>query len=204
MTLPPGTYDVFIVPAVGANAAATDATLVVGAADYCAVEDVIRGGARDDQGAARIADGRTLVGATVSALPSGTLAGSYPRRWPRARTAPVASDGSFSLAVDPGVYDVLIEPAGGTGFPIVTAANQSFASGATVILAPMVVPAPIGLDVTLRDPGGNAIVDADVRAFAVPAGFVAPAPGEPAPSIEIGHFRTDPTGALRLLLAPPR
>jgi len=215
VTLPPGTYDVFVTPSTGSNAGASSVPLNVGVPitqpdggtepSIAAGKDLQAAALGFLTGIATIADGRPLAGATVQAQPAVSLAATAvdPRRWPRAQTTTTDATGAFSMPVDPGTYDVVVQPANGTGFPWTTLSTQVVAPGKTLALPPMVIPLPQLMDVVLHDPGDNPLVQAIVRAFAPASGAVPATPGGPLPMIEIGSWMTDTSGHLTMLLAPP-
>lgn len=213
VVLPPGTYDVFIAPAPGSNLAATTLTLEVAPTlgsgpPVAAGKNLVLSQPGTVTGRAIVADGRLLVGATVRALPAASLAPTTdPRRWPRAGTTTTDATGAFSLALDPGLYDVVVQPANGTGLPWVTLSNQTVSAGENTNLlfgAPITVPAPMVQPLLLHDPSNFPIIRAVVRAYAATATSKNPISGAPAPMIEIGSWLTDTSGHVTMLLAPPR
>jgi hypothetical protein len=216
VVLPPGTYDVFIAPAPGSNLSATTLTLQVAPAlgsgpPVAAGKNLVLSQPGTMTGRAIVADGRLLVGATVQALPAASLAPTTdPRRWPRPATTTTDATGAFSLALDAldyGAYDVVVQPANGTGLPWVTLSDQKVVAGESTSLlfgAPITVPAPMVQDLLLHDPSDNPIVRAVVRAYASTATAKNPTAGAPAPMIEIGSWLTDTSGHVTMLLAQPR
>jgi hypothetical protein len=218
VTLPPGTYDVFVAPVPGSNLAATSLTLEVAPAlgpgpPVAAGKNLVLSLPGTMTGRATVADGRPLAGATVQALPAASLAASLvpttadPRRWPRPGTTTTDATGAFALALDPGLYDVVVQPANGTGLPWVTLSGQTVFAGETTELlfgAPLSVPAPMVQDLLLHDPSDNPIIRAVVRVYASAASSKNPTQGAPAPMIEIGSWLTDTSGHVTMLLAPPR
>jgi hypothetical protein len=213
VTLPPGTYDAYVVPAPGSNLGATSVTIDVSPPlasepPIATGRDVMLAAPGTLTGIARVADGRALEGATVEAVPAASLAPTVdPRRWPRAGRARTDATGTFTMALDPGLYDVIVEPAGGTGLPWVTLSGQQVTAGQATTLQqgkPVLVPAPQVFDLVLHDAGDNAIVHAVVRAYATAAGSTNPTAGAPAPVIEIGSWLTDTTGHFTMLVAPPK
>jgi len=196
--LPPGTYDVVVEPAEGTGFAkgrpkGRDATLDVAASrDDVRFEPTPRARA---SGRAVLTDGRPVADAEVRAIPS--------TRQPRGAVAPrpgrtrVREDGTFELELDPGQYDLAVDPQAGSGFPRVVTIVTIGASAAE--LGDIEVPPPIRFTVTLRDPhpslAGNPIARAVVRVFAQPASDGA------APLVEVGRAMTDATGACEILLA---
>jgi hypothetical protein len=214
VVLPPGTYDVFIAPAPGSNLSATTITLEVAPAlgsgpPVAAGKNLVLSELGTMTGRAMVADGRLLVGATVQALPAASLAPTTdPRRWPRSATTTTDATGAFSLALDQGLpYDIVVQPANGTGLPWVTLSNQTVFAGENTNLqfgAPITVPAPMVQELLLHDPSDNPLVRAVIRAYASTATAKNPTPGAPAPMIEIGNWLTDTSGHVTMLLAQPR
>jgi hypothetical protein len=209
VTLPPGTYDVFVTPAFGTSAGAGSVPLIV--ASPLGSEPPVAMG-KDLQvpafgilsGVAKLADGRPLIGATVQAQAAVSLAASVdPRRWPRTWTTTTDSNGVFAMSVDPGTYDVVVQPANGTGFPWTTVSSQVVEEAASVVIS-TVVPPPILIDLILQDPVYlQPLSQALVRAFAPASSAKSATPGAPLPMIEIGHWTTDVNGHVAMLIAPP-
>jgi hypothetical protein len=214
VVLPPGTYDVFIAPAPGSNLSATTipslevAPALGSGPPVAAGKDLVLSQPGTMTGRAIVADGRLLVGATVQALPAASLAPTTdPRRWPRPATTTTDATGAFSLALDQGLYDVVVQPADGTGLPWVTLSSQTVFAGENTNLlfgAPITVPAPMVQPLLLYDPSNNPIVRGVVRAYAATATSKNPTAGAPAPMIEIGNWLTDINGNVTMLLAQPR
>jgi len=210
VTLPPGTYDVFVTPAVGTRAAAGSVPLVV--ASPLGTEPPVATGKTLQApalgilaGTATVADGRPLAGAIVQAQAAVSLAATLdPRRWPRTQTTTTDANGVFAMFVDPGTYDVVVQPVPSTGLPWTTLSSQVVTAGQTLTLAPLLVPAPVSIDLVLHDPLDNNLVQTLVRAFAPASGATSPTPGGPLPVIEIGSWLTDASGHITMLLAPPK
>ncbi len=151
-------------------------------------------------GAALVADGRPLAGATVEALPihcarstrndGGPPPQDSPACMPRyAQTVTADSDGSFALALDPGEYVARVEPAEGTRLPWVAQVVSVPASGALTFR----VPAPVHREAQLFGQDGIAVANAIVRMFAVPAD---------GPAVELGRAITDATGRFDMYIDP--
>jgi hypothetical protein len=204
VVLPPGDYSVFIVPAPGVAAGAGMSVgpplgVQVGLPSVAGKTQVAPALATIS-GVAQLSDGRALVGATVEAHAAAQLAatGPPPDQWPRTASTITDDSGAFSLAVDPGTYDVVVRPADGSGFPWMTASNRSVASGQVLSFAPFVVPAPIAIQMTLDDQQRNPVAGAVVRAFWTPPGAAAAQP-----QVEIGAWLTDSEGSFSMFIAPP-
>ncbi|MFO0671484.1 MAG: hypothetical protein U0235_17950 [Polyangiaceae bacterium] len=119
----------------------------------------------------------------------------------RARATVTAADGSFLLGVDPGQYDLVVEPPKGSRFPVqrvtgVTVAGQGTQVAPLVSLAPIVLRAPLDLGFTMLDDaaGGAPVSGAMVRVLV---------PGEGGP-VELAWGVTDRTGRVDLYAALPQ
>ena len=147
---------------------------------------------RPVHGRAIVADGRPLSGASVVAVPVQCSQRSSDACMPRGSQTTSAGDGSFGLALDPGVYTLAVRPADDTQLPWV-ARSLSIAS-APVTVPPISVPAPVDASLEIRDPGDNPIIRAVVRVFNLPA---------QGPAVELGRAVTDASGRYRMSLALP-
>jgi hypothetical protein len=221
VVLPPGGYDVFVVPSIGANAGAGSVPLGVQAVLDPAVPLVAAGKTLTAPpvatigGTVTLADGRALVGATVEAHASASTAGTIvpsiaradPRRVPRTVGTITDAAGAFTLTADPGIYDIVVRPEDGTGFPWVTISSQSVVAGSVLSFrAPgsaIRVPAPILLELILEDAFQNSVTDAIVRVFSVLPRATPLLPGAPLPEVEIGSALTDSTGHFQAFIVPP-
>jgi hypothetical protein len=123
---------------------------------------------------------------------------------PRYAQALTQSDGTFSVALDPGTYRLRVSPAQGSRLPWVT---ETITVGpASKTLPPIAIPAPVQLSMTLQDSTGNPatntpgnpVSSALVRVFTQPS-FSAGA----SPPIELGQAITDAAGDFDVYLAPP-
>ncbi|MDB5212505.1 MAG: hypothetical protein JWO86_432 [Myxococcaceae bacterium] len=187
--LPPGLYDVTVEPGE-----------LTGRAKYKDTFDTSAGLAKTYQppprttvsGTVVLADGRPLAEAEIRALPSDVpVTGSAVK--PRPAHTRTDRAGAFSLDVDQGQYDFVVDPQAGTGFPRLVQV-RSFATG-TAMLEPIVIGPPARLSFLLKDPtqNKNPIGRAVVRVFAEP-------PRGP-PAIEIASTMTDVLGQCEILLA---
>jgi hypothetical protein len=159
------------------------------------------------RGVARVADGRTLSGAAVDAIPLRCMDSSVsamtttsPSPWclPRATQTTTLADGSFSLGLDPGYFTLRVRPADGTRLPWFIVPQSIVADGTdSISLAPVFVPAPMSVGLAIADPAGNPIAGALIRIFRLPAA----APGGPA--TELGEAVTGTDGVFDLYVAPP-
>ena len=209
LRLPPGVYDTFVTPVAGVAAGSTSVPLrvqlpPVGEPAIAAGKDLVAARRGAFVGIARLADGRPLAGALIEAHAASALAGALdPRRWPRTSQVTVDVSGAFAMDVDPGTYDVVVRPVDGTGFPWTTLRSQVVAPGQTVLLGEVDVPAPIAISVVLHDPADNPLINALVRAFALPLGPTSSSGRAPDPLVQLGAWRTDASGRLSMVLAPP-
>lgn len=200
--LPPGRYDVAVMPTIESGFATRSVPLVlpVGGGGDGRGLSVVRLGAV--HGFVRLTGERPLAGATVRAVPASgdTSAGAF-RSLARARATVTAADGSFLLGVDPGQYDLVVEPPKGSRFPVqrvtgVTVAGQGTQVAPLVSLAPLVLRAPLDLGFTMLDDaaGGAPVSGAMVRVLV---------PGEGGP-VELAWGVTDRTGRVDLYAALPQ
>lgn len=201
VVLPPGKYTAWVMPD-RRDAAVTPVAFLVGSG--VSPQNGRSLGLRAPtalRGRIRVTDGRDLGGADLVLVPAalqvdGTSAWSLPRPV----TTRTARDGSFEVAVDPGTYDLAIRPAAGTRLPWVVSTTRTVGQG-SVELDPLYVPAPIRVTLVLRDPAGNALVGALVRAFAPSA---LPPQNDPRrPVYEVGRAFTDQNGRFEMFLAGP-
>lgn len=200
--LPPGIYDVVIEPAEGtgrAKVAGQQLDLTSARRDLVFRPTQLR---TKVEGHVRLTDTllRDVADAEVRAVPKRPASNQLPM--PRPGRARTTSDGRFTMQLDPGQYDIVVDPQLGTGFPRVV--TQTTVGGTPVQLETIEVPPPVRVSITFRDPNdqlaGNPIVRATVRVFAP---RVTALPGDP--WVEIGRAMTDETGACEILLAqqPP-
>jgi hypothetical protein len=191
ITLPPGEYNVIARPLDTTHQVTIVPTFEVDPTAGAASADLRVDALRPVQGLATVADGRPMAGALVEAVPSGCASGSSPQCMPRSGMTTTAADGTFALALDPGSYVLRVEPQAGTFFPWVT---QPLLVGPTPVSVPVIiVPAPVHAGVQLFDPYGNAVAEALVRVYQVPA---------TGPAVEVGRALTDATGTYDMYLAP--
>ncbi len=206
VALPAGTYDVFVVPAVGEAAGATSVPLAL---QYFPTQPPVAGAKTltaaplaTIEGSVTLADGRVLVGAEVEAHAAVSLAAALvdPRRWPRTVLTTTDAVGHFSMTGDPGTYDIVVRPQRGTGFPWMTVTSQAVnARGVLAFVGTtgLVVPAPIFVDMTLQDATRFPLSGAIVRAYAPPS-------PTSETQVDLGSWLTDANGHFSMFLAPPR
>jgi len=151
-------------------------------------------------GSALLADGRVLREAEVLARPSlsqpgrgAALRARAPWLFPREYRTVTDDAGRFAMATDQGLYDFVVVPKPGTGFPQLVVPRRPVPPG-RVELDPLVVPAPLKLAFRLVDDQVRAVPGALVRAFAKPVGVDA--------YVELGSAIARSDGAVELLLPP--
>ncbi|MBX3185407.1 MAG: hypothetical protein KF819_00265 [Labilithrix sp.] len=195
--LPPGNYDILIDPAEGTGFARSRERLdVTGslAKTFTPKPRIVA------TGRAVLTDERPLGAAEIFAMPS-RFDASSPEPRPRPARTLTAPDGTFTLELDPGMYDLFVDPQAGTGYPRVVLTRKVLTASLETI-ADIRVPPPTRFSFTLRDfnltLSGNPIVRAIVRVFAAPQAD----PGaRPPPAIEVGRAMTNEKGECEILLA---
>jgi hypothetical protein len=153
-------------------------------------------------GHAKVADGRLLTGARVTATPiyaqaPPSLDADPPPILPRPASTTTDPTGAFHLDLDPGSYELAVDPEPGTGLPRkVDVVAVEPVQGAGVVLPDAVVPAPFRRAFTVRAPLQNAppVAQAIVRFFVLK-------PGTSSPYVEAGVGITDADGKCEILLA---
>ncbi len=145
-------------------------------------------------GTAKVGDGRPLAAATIEAIPTGCSGpATDPTCLPRSGQTTTADDGSYSIALDPGVYSLRARPAEGSALPW-SVTTLSVAAGSVTPAPEIVVQAPFYAGLLLQDYRCNPIVEGLVRVYETPA---------TGPAFEIGEALTDSTGHYDMYLAPP-
>ncbi len=194
IVLPSGQYRFSVRPLDGSYAITVREPFVVGALSTpTAARDVTVDAKRAVRGRASVADGRAVFGARVDALPLSCFTAASKGCLPRPGQTTTAEDGSFALSLDPGGYELRVQPPEGTNLPW---SVQPILVGSTPLdLKPIVIPAPAHLGARLADPDGNPVVRAILRMFDMPAGGAA---------IEVARTMTDSTGRYDLYVAPPQ
>lgn len=192
--LPQGTYRVSVRP-LDQTLQVTTVTLVVGAQNDPSQGNVVVGSPRSVSGTAHVADGRDLSSAEIDAEPVACIGGVVsPWCMPRESTAITAADGSFQLSLDPGQYWLRVRPADGTRLPWTLRPLSVGVSDSPTTLAPITVPAPAAAGLTLVDPTGAPIAQAQVRFFSLSSGNAA---------VEVGRALSDQYGTFEMYLQPP-
>jgi hypothetical protein len=151
-------------------------------------------------GSITTAAGEPLAGTTVGVVPA-----PIPQRSFLAQTHtldPVAtrvvsgttdSAGGFSLAVDPGTSNLLIQPDPGTRLPWLV--RPELPLNADQNLGPLVLTSPVFLGGTVLDPHGNPVSDAEVNAW-LPIHDAS----SPQTAVQIATGSTDASGVFLLVL----
>ncbi len=155
--LPPGTYTALIDPAVGTGSARA-AQIVTFTMPQQATRLVVPALVHAS-GRAHVGDGRALAAARVSATPLDAQAPPSPDAQPpvvppRAVTTTTDDVGAYHLDLDPGSYELSVEPEPGTGLPRVVTVIQ--VSPGSPELPDTTIPAPFKLAFTLRAAGESA------------------------------------------------
>jgi hypothetical protein len=191
VTLPPGTYQLTVIPADVAHAITVNPAFPVPVTTSPLVQSVPAGLLRTVQGNAALADGRPLSGADVEVVATACAQASGTACMPRGAQTTTDSHGLFTLSLDPGTYAPAVEPAQGSRFPWAT---QTLLVGPTDVVVPLVtVPAPAYGGLTLHDPADNPVVDALIRVLELP---------KSGPAVEVGRTITDASGHYDMYLAP--
>jgi hypothetical protein len=204
--LPRGHYEIAVRPTDDTSAVTVVARAVGQADDVATEQDIEVPALARVTGSATVTDGRYLAEGLVEAFSvacatsAPSLSGPTPDAscLPREAQTLTAADGTFTLYLDPGTYQLRVSPAQGSHLPWVI---QTLAVGsAPMKLAAIAVPAPVDLGLTLIDsaPGPNPVSNALVRVFTMPS-F---SPGASSP-LELGQAVTDATGHFDVYLAPP-
>jgi hypothetical protein len=151
-----------------------------------------------------------LAGATVLAFPSAAQDGignkrTQPWLFPREAHATTADDGTFTLSADEGLYDIVIVPRSGTGYPRAlslrtkigpsTDGDAGADAGAGTDLGTIKVGAPSVLSFSVQDPSNNPMRQTVVR-------FFAHAISDPVNFYELGEGLTNDQGQVELLIGP--
>jgi hypothetical protein len=196
LDLPPGDYRLTIRPLDLGHAVTTVKPFtVLPSAGTSFAQDISVDVPSPVTGSASISDGRALAGATVVVVPVACGPTGSTQCLPRGAQTTTAADGSFQLSLDPGTYQLRVEPQEGTRFPWVVV--SSLLVGPTpVVVPPITVPAPVYAGLRLQDAYGNPIVAAIVRVYQVPTA------GTAVEAVEIGAAMTDATGHYDMYLAP--
>jgi len=105
------------------------------------------------------------------------------------------AEGQFSLLLDEGLYDLILRPAPGSGFPW-QRALQAMGSGAPTLDRALVVPGPVSFPGVLTGHDGEPLAGAEVTAY----GEVDDEAGRRL--VPVGKGSTDATGAYEILLPP--
>ena len=153
-------------------------------------------------GIVRLWNGAPLAFGQVSFVPSGSYRSAKIRGEitlpPRPVLATIGAAGGYAARLDPGTYDLVVEPAPGgvlprtvrTGFVVAAPIDANSAAAATV--PDVVVPPPTPIPFLLRDPSSKLLPRALVRAYVRQASETA--------YIEIAATVADDDGSATLFL----
>ena len=198
VSLPPGDYRLTVRPTDVAHAVTVvQPFAVLPSAGTQISDDLTAAAPTPVSGAAVTGDGRPLAEATVEVVAVACVQAGTTLCLPRGAQTVTAADGSFSLALDPGGYELRIRPQDGTRFPWVVL--PLLVGPTPVTLATVTIPAPVSAGLRLLDDYGNPIVDAIVRAYLLPSQGTG---GAPPAAVEIGQAITDASGQYDMYLAP--
>jgi protocatechuate 3,4-dioxygenase beta subunit len=155
------------------------------------------------EGRVLTATGQPVANARVRAIP---FAGAYahhaclddpdlatlsPRANPDETTS--GADGSYRLDVDPGLYQIVIEPPSATGFATDLGRTECIASGMRSL--DLVLESPVTVRGRVRDPSMRAVPGAIIE-----AAVRVRQPGAPGVSLRVARATAGPDGAYTLLL----
>jgi hypothetical protein len=156
-------------------------------------------------GAVVLPSGEPLVSGSVSVYPSRSPARPYlsrslladaPASQPRA--TPLGYAGDFSLLADPGLVDLLVVPPLGSLYPWLAHSQLDVKLGQAFDFETLVLPYPVVLRGEVRDPLGQIVPHATLRAW-IP---VKASGTEETVVIQIAEGATDSEGRYMLPLAP--
>ncbi len=140
-------------------------------------------------------DGDLVRDARVRAAPLGVplpgLTDPEVARLARPATALSGPMGDFRLDLDVGVYDVVVEPPDGSGFPWTVVLEYGIGGSTATLADVMQIDAPVVVEADVTWLDGGTLGSAEVRAFAI-------APGGRA--VMVGRATTDATGHARVLV----
>lgn len=201
LVLPPGVFDVVVMPEAGSLAALRAIQLQVPETpDAFDAPKIVLPAKPTFVGRVEADDGRPFARAVVEAAPAAELVrqGNAALGLGGVATTETAQDGTFRLPVDPGTYDITVRPADRTHFPWVVVTGQAASSGETVVeglekASPIRVPAPIHVSAVLAQPSGAPLPDALIRVFAAPTNKTV--------AVEIARARTNAQGVYHLYFA---
>jgi protocatechuate 3,4-dioxygenase beta subunit len=164
---------------------------------------VRRSGGLPVEGRVLTATGQPVANARVRAIP---FAGAYahhaclddpdlatlsPRANPDETTS--GADGSYRLDVDPGLYQIVIEPPSATGFATDLGRTECIASGMRSL--DLVLESPVTVRGRVRDPSMRAVPGAIIE-----AAVRVRQPGAPGVSLRVARATAGPDGDYTLLL----
>ncbi|MCL2447998.1 MAG: hypothetical protein FWD17_03525 [Polyangiaceae bacterium] len=147
-----------------------------------------------------VADGRPLDDAVVEALPVQCALppdAGMPKNstfcMPRPARPTTADGGVFFFELDPGQYTLRAEPPPGSRLPWMSTGPINVTSTTATDAGTVFIPVPLSLGMVLRDPAGNPVGSALVRAFRT---------SSQGGSVELGMAVTDDKGRYELYVAP--
>jgi hypothetical protein len=159
-----------------------------------------------------VVGGRPLANATVSFTPGALLltqaTAPGAQDWPRSFEFTTDSNGNFSAQIDPGLYDITVQPVEGSRFPWIVDTTLTFPPPNNAKPLNLSVPAPALMSLTIQDSTPSPVQQALVRAYAFVPCTPSVATGmttEPCNdvAVQIGEAVTDANGSFEMYLAPP-
>lgn len=148
------------------------------------------GGLAQAPGAEPLPD--AAVRATATGLPIEELVMPDLARLARSADSVTSNTGEFRLALDVGIYDLVVEPRMGSGYPWWVEAGVGIGGGTRPLSRVAELRAPVVVEGTLESFESERIAAAEVHAFTRVDGRL----------IAIGRVATDASGELFLLLPP--
>lgn len=148
-------------------------------------------------GRVQTADARTVVDARVRGIArASTYEGTLSGVALYARSSEVTTDGEgqFLLPLDIGLYDLVIEPPSGTGWPWAIHRDVAIGGADAVVTNVIELGAPVPLVGRASFEGGRPVAGAEVRAYAILSEDDGPR------TIQVARARTDEEGRYVLLL----
>lgn len=193
----PGTYDVVITPS-GTEHGVVRETVDLSETSAAMVSGQVFEVPRRArfQGTVQTPLGEPVGGAQARGLSRGsTRAGELPEVARYARSSDAVSDtnGNFALPLDIGLYDVVVEPPRGSGWPWALRRDVAIGAAGDSFRYPieLAVPVPLSGRATFAD--GAPVAMGEVRAYAIL---------EDGRALQVGRAQTDAEGRFTVLLPP--
>ncbi|MFT3775681.1 MAG: hypothetical protein QM820_60820 [Minicystis sp.] len=204
--LPPGTYTFRATP-IDSGLAVTDHEFTVEEDVTCFCGQELPLGAKPALGGAvKTPSGERVAGATVTITPAlgaprpfwNAVHGLAPLAARQVSTS-TSDDGNFSLLVDDGLADVVIQTDAGSGFPWLVRPRFKIESSDDIELGSLALTNPAVLSGTVRDPNGVPVANAEVNAW-FPVRDPSAPNGLAGTVVKIATTQTDANGNYRLVM----